>query len=282
MAMEPDFKILQGDGTRLSGLVTDEENQTPRECGNCIFYSKDHCHHPVVKYDDEVIGTKGEPKPVKDEWCCNFFRSPGRVLMYAVRHGEDENDDLIGGWEDAPIDEAGEKDAKEAAALLKDKGIRHLVCSDMKRTHETAKIIAKELGLTASDVVTDFRLRTWNKGELNGEEKSDSNKKTLDWYKERPHQTIPDGESHYQFEERSDEAFDYYLDKARNCGTYIIVMHNSGIKQMQRYIQEHQTGDMSKLTSTNDSPDSVAPGGVAQISENKGHLTCKIVLKERN
>jgi broad specificity phosphatase PhoE len=280
--MAESWKLVQIDGTKMSGLVTEEENQLPRECHNCIWYNKDHCHHPVVKIDPEVIGTDGEPKPVEDEWCCGFFRSPGRVLMYAIRHGEDENDDLIGGWEDAPIDEAGEKDAKEAANHLKDKGIRHIVSSDMKRTLETAKIIAKELGLSPSDIVTDFRLRTWNKGELNGEEKNDSNKKTLEWYKERPHQTIPDGESHYQFEERSDEAFDFYLDKARNCGTYIIVLHNSGIKQMQRYIEEHRTGDESVLTSKNNSPDSVAPGGIAQISENKGVLTCKIVLKERN
>ena len=276
--MAENFKILQGDGTRLSGLVTDEENQPPRECGNCIFYRKDHCHHPVVKYDDEVLGTKGEPKPVQDKWCCNFFRSPGRVLLYAVRHGEDDNDHLIGGWEDAPIDKAGIKDAAEAAAFLLDKGIRHIVSSDMKRTLETAKIIAKELGLKPSDIVTDFRLRTWNKGELNGEEKSAENKKTLGWYKDHPHQVIPGGESHDQLEERSDEAFDYYLQKAREDGTYILLMHNGNIKQLQRYIEERMTGE--DLTSANSSPDSVAPGGIAQVTETKGELSCKIVLKD--
>lgn len=277
--MANEFKILQGDGTKLSGLVTDEENQPPRECGNCIFYSHDHCHHPVVMADDDVVGTKGQPKPVHDEWCCNFFRSPSRVLVYAVRHGEDENDHLIGGWEDAPIDEAGVKDAKEAAKFLSNKGIRYVVSSDMKRTYETAKIIAKELGLKITDIVTDFRLRTWNKGELNGEEKTADNKKTLGWYKDHPHQIIPGGESHYQLEERSDEAFDFYLDKARHDGTYALVMHNGNIKQLQRYCEERMEG--SHLTSENSNPDSVLPGGIAKVTEKKGKLKCEVVLKER-
>ena len=60
--MAEDWKILTGDGTKLSGLVTNEENQPPRECHNCIWYKSDHCTHPVVMNDDEVLGPKGEPK----------------------------------------------------------------------------------------------------------------------------------------------------------------------------------------------------------------------------
>jgi alpha-ribazole phosphatase len=277
--MAEKWKLVQIDGTKMSGLVTNEENQPPRECHNCVWYNSDHCSHPVVMVDPEVVGTQGQPKPVGDKWCCGFFRSPGRVLLYAVRHGEDDNDHLIGGWEDAPIDKQGIKDAAEAAAFLMDKGIRYIVSSDMKRTLETAKIIAKELGIKPSCIVTDFRLRTWNKGELNGEEKTAENKKTLGWYKDHPHQIIPGGESHDQLEERSDEAFEYYLQKAREDGTYILLMHNGNIKQLQRYIEERMTGET--LTSANSSPDSVLPGGIAQVTENKGELSCKVVLKER-
>lgn len=273
------WKIIAADGTKMSGLVTDEENQTPRQCGNCIWYKDDHCHHPVVLIDPDVPGKDGQPKPVKDEWCCNFFRSPKRVLLYAVRHGEDENDDLIGGWEDAPIDEAGVKDAKEAASYLKNRGIKMIYASDMKRTLETAKIICKELGLDPNAIVTDFRLRTWNKGIYNGEDKNAENKRDLGWYKDHPHVCVPEGESHYQFEDRSDESFDYYLDEARKEGTKLMVMHNSGIKQLQRYCKEHNTGET--LNSENSNPDSVAPGGIAKVIENKGKLTCEVVLKER-
>lgn len=277
--MGNEFKILHGDGTALSGLVTDEANQMPRECGNCIFYKHDHCHHPVVMNDPEVLGEAGKAKPVKDEWCCNFFRSPKRVLVYALRHGEDAGNHLIGGWENSPIDEKGEKDAREAARYLKDRGIRAIVCSDMKRTRETAKIVADELGI--KDIYTDFRLRTLNKGKFNGQEKTPDNEKELGFYKDHPFRTIPGGESNHQLEVRSDEAFDYYFDKARECGTILMIMHNSNIKQIQRYCQEHNDGDTKKLESTNKSVDSVEPGGLAKVTADKDKLTCEVVLKER-
>ena len=229
--------------------------------------------------DAEVPGTSGQPKPVADEDCCNFFRSAKRVLAYAVRHGEDENDDLIGGWEDAPIDAKGLQDAKEAAEFLKNKGIKQIISSDMKRTLETAKVIAKELNIT--DFVTDFRLRTWNKGYLNGEEKTEENKEILHEYKDNPTETIPDGESHEQFEDRHDEAFTYYLDQAFLEGVKLLVLHNSGIKQLQRYCQVNETGNKKDLRSTNNSPDSVAPGGIAKVTAVKDRLYCTCVLKQR-
>ena len=225
-------------------------------------------------------GNPGEPKPVNDEDCCNFFRSPVRILMYAVRHGEDENDELIGGWEDAPIDAAGEKDAKEAARFLKNKGIRQVISSDMKRTLETAKIIAKELNVT--DFATDFRLRTWNKGYLNGEEKTEENKDVLGYFKDNPDKTIKDGESHAQFEERHDEAFCFYLEEAFREGVKLLVLHNSGIKQLQRFCQAQDNGNTKDLSSKNDSPDSVAPGGIVMVMAVRDKLQCKVVLKERN
>jgi broad specificity phosphatase PhoE len=273
------FKILSGDGTKLSGYVSAYENEPPRECGHCIFYQHDLCHHPVVMVDAEVPGKSGEPKSVQDEDCCNFFRSPKRVLMYAVRHGEDENDDLIGGWEDAPIDEAGEQDAMEAAEFLSNKSARQIICSDMKRTFETAKIISKELGIT--DISTDFRLRTWNKGYLNGAEKSEKNKEVLNSYKDNPKEVIPDGESHAQFEERHDEAFTYYVDESFKEGVKLLVLHNSGIKQLQRFCECSNMGNTKDLSSKNDSPDSVAPGGILKVTAVRGSLNCKVVLKER-
>ena len=274
-----DFKILSGDGTKLSGYVSAYENEPPRECGHCIFYKHDLCHHAVVMVDDEVPGKRGEPKPVKDEDCCNYFRSPVRVLMYAVRHGEDENDDLIGGWEDAPIDEAGVQDAMEAATFLEGKGARQIICSDMKRTLETAKIIAKELGI--KDLVTDFRLRTWNKGYLNGAEKSEQNKAVLTEYKENPQRVIPEGESHGQFEDRHDEAFTYYVDESFREGVKLLVLHNSGIRQLQRFCESNNSGNAKVLSSKNDSPDSVAPGGIIKVTAVKDKLNGKVVLKER-
>ena len=261
-------------------MVTNEENQPPRECHNCIWYKSDHCTHPVVIKDDEVLGLKGEPKPVRDNWCCNFYRSPKRVLLYAVRHGEDAADHLIGGWENAEIDEAGIKDAEEAAAKLKNKGIRYIISSDMKRTMETAKILAKALGLSSNEIVTDVRMRTWNKGIYNGQEKTEENKDKLTWFKEHPHRKVPEGESHFQFENRCDEALEHFICKARNTGALLLVMHNSNIKQLQRFVQEQDTKDSHTLTSKNDSPDSVEPGGIIMLAQDHGDLEYKIIFKD--
>jgi broad specificity phosphatase PhoE len=280
--MAEDWKLVQIDGTKMSGLVNNEENQPPRECHNCIWYSDDHCHHPVVMVDPEVVGKQGEPKPVRDNWCCGFFRSPERVLLYAVRHGEDAADHLIGGWENADIDEAGIKDAEEAATKLKNKGIRYIISSDMHRTYETASILARALGLSKNEIITDVRLRTWNKGVYNGQNKTEENKDALGWYKEHPHRQVPDGESHYQFEDRCDEALEFYICKARNTGSLLIVLHNSNMKQLQRYVEEQQSGDVKDLSSKNSTPDSVEPGGIIMLSENKGNLDYKIIFKDSN
>ena len=264
-------KKIAGDGTKLSGFVSDEENVPPRECHNCVFYKHDLCHHPIVMIDPEVPGEHGKPKPVGDGFCCNFFRSPGRTLIYAVRHGEDEGDHLIGGWEDEPIDDKGKNDAKEAAEKLKGKGIRYIVASDMKRTVETAKIIADILEI--KHFQTDFRLRTWNKGIYNGQEKTEENKADLTEYKENPSWVIPKGESHYQFEDRMVEAFDDYTKYAMEDGIYLLLLHNSGVKELQRYCAGEPV--------TDESPDSVLPGGIAKVTTKKGKLSCEVVFKDK-
>jgi len=272
-----EFKILK-EGTRLSGLVTDTENQPPRECHNCVYYKHDTCRHPVVMVDPEVNGVSGKPKPVGDHWCCDFFTSPGRILLFCLRHGEDDGDELIGGWNDDPLDEKGISDAKEAAKFLEDKGIKKIVCSDMKRTEETAKIVAEHLGI--KNITTDFRARTWNKGYWNGAEKTEENKAILNEYKDNPHWVIDDGESHFQFEERNDELLDAYIEDAKKNGVILIVEHNSGIKQAQRYVAASKTNSDKTLRSDNNDPDSVAPGGILRVSEKNGELYDKIVFKD--
>jgi broad specificity phosphatase PhoE len=276
--VKEDWKLVTIDGTHMSGFVNNGENQMPRQCHNCIWYKDDKCHHPVVMVDEEVPGDYGKPKSVADDSCCGFFRSPKRDLLYILRHGEDEYDDLIGGWEDADIDEAGIKDAKEAAAFLKNKGIRHIYCSDMKRCMETSKIVAKELNLDPYCIVTDVRLRTWNKGIYNGQEKTEQNKEDLQYYRENPHKIIPNGESHYQFEDRSDEAMAYYIHKARSCGIILIVTHNSLVKQAQRFVKESRTG--KEVNSANGPMDSVMPGGILKLHSDWDKLAFDIVLKE--
>jgi hypothetical protein len=177
--MEFNFNILP-EGSKLSGFVTSEENQPPRQCGSCVWYKHDACHHPVVMIDPEVPGEDNQPKPVQDDWCCNFFQSPGKTLIFGLRHGTTEMNEqgLHRGWSNVPLDEQGRSDANEALEFLKDKGIMKIVCSDLDRSMETAKIVGDALGLEPQP---DFRLRPINKGIFEGQPK-DETKEAFDEY----------------------------------------------------------------------------------------------------
>ena len=264
------FSVLPS-GTRLSGLVSDLENQPPRQCDNCVWYKHDLCSNPLVMADPEVLGKDGSPKPVGDLWCCNEFQSAKRVLFFAVRHGEDEDDDVIGGWDDPDLDTKGVRDAKEAGAFLKGKGIREIYASDLDRAKQTAVVIARLIGIDPEKIVYDFRLRTWDKGYLNGAPKTPENEKVLTHFKDNPHLIINKGESRAMFDDRTREAFDFYVEEAKTEGVKLLVAHNSNLKNLQEYC----TGEAYS------SPDSVLPGGIVQVSAEKDELTCKVVLKDR-
>jgi broad specificity phosphatase PhoE len=84
------------------------------------------------------------------------------TTIYFVRHGQKEN---IAG--DPSLTQVGREQAKHTAKFLKDKQIRQVFTSPFKRTTETAKIIARELGLK---IKTDDRLtERINWGEKRGE-----------------------------------------------------------------------------------------------------------------
>lgn len=73
------------------------------------------------------------------------------VTFYLIRHGQKEK--VMG---DPFLTEVGQLQAKYTGKFLKDKGIKQIFASSLKRTFETANIIAKELNL---EVKTDDRLR---------------------------------------------------------------------------------------------------------------------------
>lgn len=273
MADQEYEKPITGQGTKLSGFVSEEENMPPRECHNCIFYKHDLCHHPVVKIDPDVPGKNGEPKPVGDKFCCNFFRSPGRTLFYVVRHGETELNagNKFRGWVDVPLDDNGRKQAEQAGEFLKGKGVRMVYCSDLIRAIETAKIICKVIGLEKP--YTDFRLRPWNVGELTGQEKNKKNKDALDEYVENSHWEIPEGESLEQFSDRAQEAIEFYAHEAREEGIKLLVTHTSDVIQIDTYCQNQKPDGAPDMDD-----DIVRPGGVLKVTEKDGKLKSEAVL----
>lgn len=267
-------KPVEGQGTKLSGFVSSEENMPPRECHNCIWYKHDKCHHPIVMIDPEVPGDHGKPKPVEDEFCCNFFRSPGRTLVYVVRHGETDLNakNAFRGWIDVPLDSNGKKQAQQAAEYLKGKGIRTVYCSDLIRARETAEIICKALELPEPWV--DFRLRPWDVGELTGQEKNKKNKDTLDEYSDNSHWAIPGGESLDDFGDRIQPAVEYYVHEAREEGIKLLVTHTSDCIQIDNFCRGEGADGKPEVG------DVVEPGGILKITEKNGKLKSQAVLGE--
>lgn len=273
--MPENVKKINGDGTKLSGLVSDEENRPPRECHNCVWYKSDKCHHPVVIVDPEVPGKSGEPKPVGDKWCCNYFRSQERVLLYVVRHGDTvlNASNAFRGWMDPKLDENGVKGAHEAGEWLKGKGVKMAYCSDLKRAVETADIICEALGIAPA--YKDFSLRPWHVGEFAGKEKTEKRQAELDEYVDNPHWEIPEGESLNEFGDRVQEAIKYYIHEAREEGIKLIVTHTSDCIQFNDYCRGE--GPAGKPEGV----DIVEPGGILRVTEKNGKLKCEAVLKEK-
>lgn len=67
--------------------------------------------------------------------------------IFLVRHGQDEDNfsKILNGRRDTCLTELGKTQAKEVSFKLKDNNIQLICSSPLKRTLETAQIIAKEL-----------------------------------------------------------------------------------------------------------------------------------------
>lgn len=93
--------------------------------------------------------------------------------LFVVRHGQDTYNlaDLLNGHTDTELTGLGREQARIVAQKLKGKNISTIYSSPLKRTQETAQIIAKEIGL--ADVVADRRLIERDFGVLTGKPRAD-------------------------------------------------------------------------------------------------------------
>ena len=100
-------------------------------------------------------------------------QAPAASVLYLVRHGQSEWNRLgrIQGRTESPLTDHGREQAAALGRMLRevlpDLAI-DIVASPLGRAHETATIIAGELGRTASEVHTDERINDFDVGELAG------------------------------------------------------------------------------------------------------------------
>lgn len=91
--------------------------------------------------------------------------------IYFVRHGQSEaNAEHItaGGGLDVGLTDFGRSQAVKVGEILKKKGIKLIVASPMKRSLETAQIIAAKIGYKPENIVLDARFVERHLGVMSG------------------------------------------------------------------------------------------------------------------
>lgn len=100
--------------------------------------------------------------------------------LVLIRHGQSvwNKDNIFTGWTDVGLTEQGEKEARDAAKLLKDGGFEFDLAfvSVLKRATETLDIVMKEMGVHDLPTESSWRLNERHYGALQGFNKADMSK----------------------------------------------------------------------------------------------------------
>ena len=151
---------------------------------------------------------------------------------FVMRHGEAQNNaenklDSTNTRAFA-LTELGREQARAAAASLKGKGVTKIITSPFERTRETARAAAEALGLDASAIVVDERLRELDFGSFDRKpyEEFVEAKKTLSC-----NDLIGGGESYNDARRRLGEALFEYENTYANEGM-LIVTHGIGVESL--------------------------------------------------
>lgn len=119
-----------------------------------------------------------------------------------IRHGatsanaDRESEDIVRSWEPIPLSAEGIEEAHQAAADLSSFHPDILFFSDLKRSSQSASIIANTLHIQS---YPNPLLRTWNMGDLTGQKTSSVEPMIKNLVCQAPNHPIPEGESFNQF-----------------------------------------------------------------------------------
>ncbi len=164
------------------------------------------------------------------------------VKIFIARHGESTHNVaevpyFAGGSleQDAPLTEQGIESARKVAEKLKAEGVDILVCSDLKRSRQTAEVIAQELGYPV-EIVELAGLREVHVGELTGKtreqvttEGSEAAKRALELFISGDIRKIdfPGGDSYESACQRVKESLDRIIKEHGDKAKIAIVGHGN-------------------------------------------------------
>ena len=191
-----------------------------------------------------------------------------KTLFFLVRHGSttDSGKGIFRGQRNSALDKEGFLDAHELKEFLSKRKWHHIFCSDLTRAIQTATIISEDHPDESPNIVK--ALRPWDIGYLTGKDKkeyADEMKAFVD----HPERIPDDGESDANFEERVHPLFG----EAMQIGLtdempVIIVGHSSLVHSLSHLLYGPDHKEIA-----------VKPGGVIEVTEDKGEFEAKAVFK---
>ncbi len=126
---------------------------------------------PIWRNKKNEIFVAGSLDDIRD-------KTRSKNKYYLMRHGESNHNVQKFLSSDnsqkaaSHLTEKGKADVSRISTEFKDKKIDLIFVSPLIRTQETAKIIAKNIGLSAEKIITDERIQEIQMGTLNGEQES--------------------------------------------------------------------------------------------------------------
>lgn len=184
-------------------------------------------------------------------------------MNYLLRHSIDDNT-RKGGWSKAKLTKEGVSLAKKVAEELKLFDIERIVCSDLVRAKETAKIINKVLNLPVTYV---SELREFNAGLVSGMKYDKANKlypvKVNDY--KNMNFKYPKGETLGEFKTRIE---DYYKNIIKNYNKTLFITHRNTISVIHNYINktEWNFNDKNSIDISPCSLFKVCKGSISKIN----------------
>ena len=152
------------------------------------------------------------------------------MSIYLIRHGQtNSNKDRIVQTPDTPLSQLGLHQAKQLAQRFQNIPITNIICSDYLRTQQTATPI-REVKQSVFSLQPLLRERSF--GDLRGRAYDDIN---ADFF--APGYAPPNGETHQQFVERVNLAWELVLTTYQHAAGNIIVMTHGLV--MRELIKQH-------------------------------------------
>lgn len=193
--------------------------------------------------------------------------APDVCVVYFIRHGRTiaNQSGLFRGNKNFPLSEDGIKDAHHAKTLFSDIPVSSIFSSDKVRATKTAEIINQEKHVP---VTTSSILSALDIGEFSGQPRDKDNTEALQYYLDRPDETIPGGESLSDFRRRIEPAIWEIFGAADDSGLpAILVCHSSVVHELGHMLYNDHKSIL------------VEPGGVVAMYVKNGKISAEPIFK---